>query len=175
MKNKDDKKKDIEALRKDLEQSKNLFVTGYQKLRVEQDFELRKAVRGAGGKYRVIKNNLAEKASEGTAAEGVLKGLRGMTSLAYTSKDPVALAKALTAYAKNNPSFTFKAGLVEGRVIDIRAINDLATLPSREEVLARLLFMINAPAQRLVTAMNAVGRNLAVVVDQGVKANKFGA
>ena len=175
MKNKDDKKKDIEALRKDLEQSKNLFVTGYQKLRVDQDFELRKAVRGAGGKYRVIKNNLAEKASEGTAAEEVLKGLRGMTSLAYTSKDPVALAKALTAYAKNNPSFTFKAGLVEGRVIDIRAINDLATLPSREEVLARLLFMINAPAQRLVTAMNAVGRNLAVVVDQGVKANKFGA
>jgi large subunit ribosomal protein L10 len=175
MKNKDDKKKDIEALRKDLEQSKNLFVTGYQKLRVDQDFELRKAVRGAGGKYRVIKNNLAEKASEGTTAEGVLKGLRGMTSLAYTSKDPVALAKALTAYAKNNPSFTFKAGLVEGRVIDIRAINDLATLPSREEVLARLLFMINAPAQRLVTAMNAVGRNLAVVVDQGVKANKFGA
>ena len=175
MKNKDDKKKDIEALRKDLEQSKNLFVTGYQKLRVDQDFELRKAVRGAGGKYRVIKNNLAEKASEGTAAEGVLKGLRGMTSLAYTSKDPVALAKALTAYAKNNPSFTFKAGLVEGRVIDIRAINDLATLPSREEVLARLLFMINAPAQRLVTAMNAVGRNLAVVMDQGVKANKFGA
>lgn len=175
MKNKDDKKKDIEGLRKDLEQSKNLFVTGYQKLRVDQDFELRKAVRGAGGKYRVIKNNLAEKASEGTAAEGVLKGLRGMTSLAYTSKDPVALAKALTAYAKNNPSFTFKAGLVEGRVIDIRAINDLATLPSREEVLARLLFMINAPAQRLVTAMNAVGRNLAVVVDQGVKANKFGA
>ena len=175
MKNKDDKKKDIEALRKDLEQSKNLFVTGYQKLRVDQDFELRKAVRGAGGKYRVIKNNLAEKASEGTAAEGVLKGLRGMTSLAYTSRDPVALAKALTAYAKSNPSFTFKAGLVEGRVIDIRAINDLATLPSREEVLARLLFMINAPAQRLVTAMNAVGRNLAVVVDQGVKANKFGA
>jgi large subunit ribosomal protein L10 len=175
MKNKDDKKKDIEALRKDLDQSKNLFVTGYQKLRVDQDFELRKAVRGAGGKYRVIKNNLAEKASEGTAAEGVLKGLRGMTSLAYTSKDPVALAKALTAYAKNNPSFTFKAGLVEGRVIDIRAINDLATLPSREEVLARLLFMINAPAHRLVTAMNAVGRNLAVVVDQGVKANKFGA
>ena len=173
MKNKDDKKKDIEALRKDLEQSKNLFVTGYQKLRVDQDFELRKAVRGAGGKYRVIKNNLAEKASEGTAAEGVLKGLRGMTSLAYTSNDPVALAKALTAYAKNNPSFTFKAGLVEGRVIDIRAINDLATLPSREEVLARLLFMINAPAQRLVTAMNAVGRNLAVVLDQGVKENKF--
>jgi len=175
MKSKDDKQKDIEALRQDLEQSKNLFVTGYEKLRVDQDFELRKVVRGAGGKYRVIKNNLAERASEGTAAEQVLKGLRGMTSLAYTTKDPVALAKALTAYAKNNPSFTFKAGLVEGRVIDIKAINDLATMPSKEQIFAKLLFLINAPAQRLVTAMNAVGRNLAVVMDQGVKENKFQA
>ena len=175
MKSKDDKQKDIEALRKDLEKSKNLFVTGYEKLRVDQDFELRKAVRGAGGKYRVIKNNLAEKASEGTAAEAVLKGLRGMTSMAYTTKDPVALAKALTTYAKANPTFTFKAGLVEGRVIEIKAINDLANMPSKEEILAKLLFLINAPAQRLVTAMNAVGRNLAVVVDQGVKENKFKA
>ncbi len=173
MKNKDDKKKDIDALRQDLEKSKNLFVTGYEKLRVDQDFELRKAVRGAGGKYRVIKNNLAEKAAEGTAAESVLKGLRGMTSMAYTTKDPVALAKVLTTYAKANPTFTFKAGLVEGRVIEIKAIHDLANMPSREEILSKLLFLINAPAQRLVTAMNAVGRNLAVVVDQGVKENKF--
>ena len=175
MKNKDDKKKDIEALRQDLERSQNLFVTGYEKLRVDQDFELRKVVRSAGGKYRVIKNNLAEKASEGMAAEQVLKGLRGMTSLAYTAKDPVALAKALTAYAKANPSFTFKAGMVEGRVIDVKAINDLASLPAKEEILAKLLFLINATAQRLVTAMNAVGRNLAVVVDKGVKENKFQA
>jgi large subunit ribosomal protein L10 len=175
MKSRDDKEKDIQALRQDLEKSKNLFVTGYEKLRVDQDFELRKAVRGAGGKYRVIKNNLAEKASEGTPAEQVLKGLRGMTSMAYTTKDPVALAKALTTYAKNNPTFTFKAGLVEGRVIDIKAINDLANMPSKEEILSKLLFLINAPAQRLVTAMNAVGRNLAVVIDQGVKENKFKA
>jgi len=173
MKSRDDKEKDIQALRQDLEKSKNLFVTGYEKLRVDQDFELRKAVRGAGGKYRVIKNNLAEKASEGTPAEPVLKGLRGMTSLAYTTKDPVALAKALTTYAKANPTFTFKAGLVEGRVIEIKAITDLANMPSREEILSKLLFLINAPAQRLVTAMNAVGRNLAVVVDQGVKENRF--
>ena len=173
MKSKDDKKKDIDALREDLAKSKNLFVTGYEKLRVDQDFELRKTVRGAGGKYRVVKNNVAEIASEGTAAEPVLKGLRGMTSLAYTTKDPVALAKALTTYAKANPTFTFKAGLVEGRVIDIKAINDLANMPSREQILSKLLFLINAPAQRLVTAMNAVGRNLAVVVDQGVKENKF--
>ncbi|HJT89881.1 MAG TPA: 50S ribosomal protein L10 [Bryobacteraceae bacterium] len=175
MKNKDDKKKDIDALRREFEESKNLFVTGYEKLRVEQDFELRKTVRAAGGKYRVVKNNLAEKASEGTPAEQLLKGLRGMTSLAYTGGDPVALAKALTTYAKANPTFTFKAGMVEGRVIDIKAINDLANMPSKEEIFSKLLFLIQAPAQRLVTVMNAVGRNLAVVVDQGVKESKFGA
>jgi large subunit ribosomal protein L10 len=173
MKDKDQKKQEIDALRQDLEQAQNLFVTGYEKLRVDQDFELRKIVRGAGGKYRVVKNNLAEKASEGTVSEQVLKNLRGMTSVAYTTNDPVALAKALTAYAKANPTFTFKAGVVEGRVIDVKAINDLATMPAKEEIFAKLLYLINAPAQRLVTAINAVGRNLAVVVDQGVKENKF--
>ena len=150
MKKKEDKKKDIEALRQDLEKSRNLFVTGYEKMRVSQDFELRKTVRAAGGKYRVVKNNLVEKASEVTPSAEVLKGLRGMTSMAYTTADPVALAKALTTYAKANPSFTFKAGMVEGRVIDI-----------------------NAPAQRLAATIAAVGRNLAVVIDQGVKENKF--
>ena len=173
MKKKEDKQKDLDALRQDLGGLQNLFVTGYEKLRVDQDFELRKVIRGAGGKYKVVKNNLAEIASEGTAAEQVLKGLRGMTSLAYTSSDPVALAKALTAYAKTNPTFTFKAGIVEGRAIDVKAINDLATMPSKEQIFAKLLFLINAPAQRLATAVNAVGRNLAVVIDQGVKENKF--
>src|ERR1051325_11030670 len=119
----------MEALRQDLEQSRNLFVTGYEKLRVDQDFELRKTVRAAGGKYRVVKNNLAEKASEGTPSADVLKGLRGMTSLASTTADPVALAKPLTTYAKANPNFTFKAGLVEGRVIDIKSITELANMP----------------------------------------------
>ena len=175
MKNKDDKKKDIDALRQDLERLKNLFVTGYEKLRVSQDFELRKVVRAAGGKYRVIKNNLAGKASEGTAAEQVLKDLRGMTSVAYTMNDPVALAKALTVYAKANPSFTFKAGIVEGRAIDVGAIIELANMPSKEQLFAKLLYLINAPAQRLVTVMQGVGRDLAVVVDQGVKENKFQA
>ena len=175
MKNKDDKKKDVESLRKELEASKNLFVTGYEKLRVSQDFELRKTIRASGGKYRVVKNNLAAKASEGIPAEQILKDLKGMTSLAYTSSDPVALAKALTAYAKANPTFTFKAGMVEGRVIDIKAIHDLASMPSKEEIFAKMLFLINAPAQRLATVINAVGRNLAVVIDQGCKENKFKA
>jgi large subunit ribosomal protein L10 len=175
MKKKEDKKKDLESLRQDLARLNNLFVTGYEKIKVSQDFELRKVVRNAGGKYRVIKNNLAELAGQGTASEAVLKDLRGMTSLAYTTDDPVALAKALTAYAKINPSFTFKAGLVEGRVIDVKAIAELALMPSKEALFAKLLYVINAPAQQLLGVMNAVGRNLAVVVDQGVKENKFQA
>jgi large subunit ribosomal protein L10 len=175
MKKKADKQKDVDSLRQDFADLKNLFVTGYEKLKVSQDYELRKAVRGAGGKYRVVKNNLAEKASEGTPSSDVLKGLTGMTSMAYTSGDPVALAKALTVYAKANPAFKFKAGMVEGRAIDIKAINDLANMPSKDEIFAKLLYLINAPAQRLATVINAVGRNLAVVVDQGVKENKFSA
>lgn len=173
MKKKDDKNKDVDSLRQDLAKLQNLFVTGYEKLKVSQDYELRKTIRGAGGKYRVVKNNLAEIAAEGTPSAQVLKDLKGMTSMAYTSADPVALAKALTAYAKANPTFTFKAGIVEGRAIDVKQINDLASMPSKEEIFAKLLYVINAPAQQLVTAMNAVGRNLAVVVDQGVKENKF--
>jgi large subunit ribosomal protein L10 len=173
MKKKSDKEKDLEALKKEFERAQNIFVTGYEKMTVQQDFDLRKTVRGAGGNYRVVKNNLAEKASQGTSAENLMQNLAGMTSLAYTMKDPVALAKALTGYAKTNPAFTFKAGMVEGRVIDIAAIQELATMPSREQVLAKLLFLIQAPAQRLVTAINGVGRNLAVVLDQGVKENKF--
>jgi large subunit ribosomal protein L10 len=96
-----------------------------------------------------------------------------MSALAYTATDPVALAKALTTYAKANPSFTFKAGMVEGRAIEVKSIQDLASLPSREELLAKVLFLIQAPAQRLATAVNAVGRNLAVALDQACKENKF--
>ena len=173
MKKKADKQKEAQALRRELEQAYHLFVTSFEKLTVAQDFELRKTIRGAGGKYRVIKNNLAAKAAEGTRAEDLLKGLQGMTSLAYTTADPVALAKALTSYAKTNPVLVFKAGMVEGRVIDIRSIQELASMPSRDQIMAKLLFLIQAPAQRLATAINAVGRNLAVVLDQGTKENKF--
>jgi large subunit ribosomal protein L10 len=173
MKNKDDKQKDLEDLKKAIEENKNIFVTGYEKLTVSQDFQLRKTIRDAGGSYRVVKNNLAAKASEGTPARDLLGDLRGMTSLAYTSGDPVALAKALTKYAKDNAAFTFKAGMVEGRVIDVKSINDLAAMPPKEEIFAKLLFLINATATRLVTSVNGVGRNLAVVLDQAGKENKF--
>ncbi len=173
MKKKDDKRKEVEALRNELQKMEHLFVAGFDKLKVSQDFELRKTVRAAGGKYRVIKNNLVEKAAEGTKAEGLLRGLAGMTSLAYTDSDPVALAKALTAYAKINPTFTFKAGMVEGRAIRIQSIGDLANMPSKPELIARIMWLLNSSAQRLASALSGVGRNLAVVVDQAVKENKF--
>jgi len=173
MKKRADKIKDAEVLRKALSESQNIFLAGFQKMTVDQDFQLRKAVREAGGNYKVIKNNVAQKASEGLGAKDLFENLAGMTSMVYTSKDPVAVAKALTAYAKTNPSFTFKAGMVEGRVINIKEIQDLSSMPPKEEIYAKILWLINSPAQRLVTAMNGVGRNLAVVVDQGVKENKF--
>ena len=173
MKDRNEKQKDLEELKKAIAENPNIFVTGYEKLTVRQDFELRKTVREAGGSYRVVKNNLAAKATEGTPVSDLLGDLKGMTSLAYTAKDPVALAKALTRYSKDNAAFTFKAGMVEGRVIDIKAITDLAAMPPKEEIYAKLLYLINATATRLVTSINGVGRNLAVVLDQAAKENKF--
>ena len=126
-----------------------------------------------GRQYRVLKNTLAERAAKGTAVEEAVKSLAGVTSLAYTSGDPVALAKALSKYAKDNPEYTFKAGIVEGRVIAIKDIDALANMPSKEEIYSKLLFLMTAPAQRLVTVMNAVGRDIAVVINQGVEKNKF--
>ena len=167
------KTEQVEKLNKDLNNVSNVVVATYTKMTVPQDYELRKVLRGAGAKYQVVKNTLAERAAKGTKVEGALKDLSGVTSIAYTTGDPVAMAKALTKYAKDTPEFTFKIGVVEGRVVTIKEIEALATLPSKEELYSKLLFLISAPAQRLVTAMNAVGRNLAVVVDQGVQQKKF--
>src|SRR6202051_2344745 len=114
------KTEQVEKLSKDLKNVSNLVVATYSKLTVAQDYELRKALRGSGAKYRVVKNTLAERASKGTKVEEALKNLSGVTSIAYTQGDPVALAKAVAKYAKDNPEFSFKAGVVEGRVISIK-------------------------------------------------------
>ena len=164
----------VGKLEKDLQNVSTVIVTTYTKLTVAQDYELRKLLRSSGAKYAVVKNTLAERAAKGTKVEGALKDLAGVTSIAYTEGDPVALAKALSKYAKDNPEFTFKSGVVEGRVISIKEIESLATMPSKEEIYSKLLFLMSAPAQRLVTAMNAVGRDLAVVINQGVEKQKFG-
>ena len=163
----------VEKLSQELESASHAIVGTFTKLTVEKDFELRKAVRGAGARYRVVKNTLAERAAKGSKVEDVMKGLVGVTSIAYTSSDPVVLAKVLSKYAKDNPEYTFKAGIVDGRVIPIKDIDALANMPSKEEIYSKLLFLVNAPAQRLVTALNAIGRDLAVVINQGVEQKKF--
>jgi large subunit ribosomal protein L10 len=167
------KAEQVEKLNQDLQKASSMIVGTFSKLTVSKDFELRKTVRSAGGKYQVVKNTLAKRASEGTQVGGALTGLKGVTSIAYTSGDPVALAKALSKYVVDNPEYSFKAGVLEGRVISMNEIKALATMPSKEEIYSKLLFLMNAPAQRLVTVMNAVGRDLAVVVSQGVEKKKF--
>jgi large subunit ribosomal protein L10 len=167
------KTEQVEKLSKDLSNVSNMVVATYTKMTVAQDFELRKALRGAGAKYQVVKNTLAERAAKGTKVEGALKDLAGVTSIAYTTGDPVAMAKVLTKIAKDAPEFTFKVGVVEGRVVSIKEIESLASLPSKEQLMSKLLFLMNAPAQRLATAINAVPRDLAVVINQAVEQKKF--
>ena len=150
-----------------------MIVASYTKLTVTQDFELRKALRTSGAKYRVVKNTLAERAAKGTKIEEALKKLEGVTSIAYTEGDPVAMAKALAKYAKDNPEFSFKAGVVEGRVITVKEIESLATMPSKEETLLEASVHAECSGTASGYGDGAVGRNLAVVVDQGVEEKKF--
>jgi len=165
----------VKKLAGDLEGSTSAIIGTFVGLTASKDFELRKAVRGAGGSYHVVKNKLAARAGQGTKIEAALQGLKGVNSVAYTSGDPVALAKALSTWVKDNAEFTFKLGIIDGKVIDVREIAELATMPGKEELFSKLLFLINSPAQRLATVINATGRDLAVVINQGVEKEKFAA
>lgn len=167
------KAEQIEKLNSQLQNASSMIVGSFSKLTVAKDYELRKTVRSAGGTYQVVKNTLAKRASEGTKVAEALKGLKGVSSIAYTDGDPVALAKALNKYVEDNPEFAFKSGILDGKVLSLQEIKALATMPSKEELYSKLLFLMNAPAQRLVTVMSAVGRDLAIVVNQGVEKKKF--
>jgi large subunit ribosomal protein L10 len=164
----------VKALASELEHSTSAIVGTFSGLTAAKDTGLRKAIRGAGGSYHVVKNKLVARAGEGTKIEAALQGLKGVSSVAYTSGDPVALAKALAGWVKDNSEFFhFKLGIVEGKVLSVDEIKALATMPGKEELFSKLLFLIQSPAQRLVTVMNAVGRDLAVVINQGVEKGKF--
>ena len=173
MKKKSEKQQDLDKLKTELAKVSTVILTTFQGITVENDTKLRRAVQAAGGKYQVVKNTLAELAGNGTPVGGVLKDLKGTNSIAYTNTDPVALAKALTKVAKDVPAFKFKSGIVEGKVISIAEIQQLANMPSKEELISKIMFLLNAPAQRLAVVINAVPRNAAVVVNEAVKANKF--
>ena len=175
MKKRSEKQHDLDKLKTELAKVSTVILTTFQGITVENDTKLRRSVQAAGGKYQVVKNTLAERAAAGTPAEGLLKNLSGTNSIAYTTTDPVALAKALTKIAKDVPAFQFRAGVVEGRVINIAEIQQLANLPSKEELISKIMFLLNAPAQRIALALNALPRNVAVVVNEAVKSEKFGS
>jgi large subunit ribosomal protein L10 len=163
----------VGKLAAELQHSTSAIIGTFKGLTASKDFELRKAVRGAGGSYHVVMNKLAARASSGTKIEAALQGLKGVSAVAYTSGDPVALAKALSTWVKDNAEFTFKLGIIDGKVINVDEIGDLATMPGKEELFSKLLFLIQSPAQRLATVINATGRDLAVVINQGVEKGKF--
>jgi large subunit ribosomal protein L10 len=163
----------VTALASELEHSTSAIIGTFAKLTASKDYDLRKVIRQAGGSYHVVKNKLAARAAQGTNIEAALQGLKGVSSVAYTSGDPVALAKALSTWVKDNAEFTFKLGIVDGKVISIDEIKALATLPGKEELFSKLLFLIQSPAQRLATVINAAGRDLAVVINQAVEQGKF--
>jgi large subunit ribosomal protein L10 len=173
MKKRSEKQQDLDNLKTELAKVSTVILTTFQGITVENDTKLRRAVQAAGGKYKVVKNTLAERAAAGTPIENLLKDLSGTNSIAFSANDPVALAKALTKVAKDVPAFQFRAGLVEGRVISIAEIQQLANLPSKEELLSKVMFLLNAPAQRIAMALNALPRNLAITVSEAIKANKF--
>ena len=169
----DEKKKEIDILHEELRRAKNLFLASFQGLTVSQDTELRRSIRSTGSRYKVVKNTLAQRAAKGTGAELLQDLFTGSSAIAYNDKDPVILAKVLTTYAKTNPLFVFKAGIVEGRVVDLASLDQIANLPSKEELISKLMFLLNSQAQRLASATRGVARNLAVVLGQAAEQRKF--
>jgi large subunit ribosomal protein L10 len=167
MKNKQQKQKDLDALAEQFKAADAAMVVSFKNMTVAKDQELRNQLREAGVKYAVVKNTLARKAAAGTPFEQMADQFKGVTAVALSSGDPVGLSKAIAKFTKANPDiFSFKVGLVEGRVVELKEVESIASLPSREELISKVLFLINAQAQRLVTVLQAVPRNLAVVTEQ---------
>lgn len=172
MKTKQQKQKDLDALAEQFKQANAAMLVSFKKMTVAKDQELRRQLREAGVSYSVVKNTLARKAAAGTPLEPMADQFKGVTAVALSASDPVGLSKAISKFAKANPEiFSFKVGLVEGKVLELKEVESIANLPSREELISKMLFLINAQAQRLAMVIQAVPRNLAVVMEQ-VRAQK---
>jgi large subunit ribosomal protein L10 len=172
MKTKAQKQKDLEALIEQFKKANAAMLVGFQGMTVQKDQELRNQLREAGVSYEVVKNTLARKAAEGTVLEQAADQFKGVTAVALSQQDPVGLSKAIAKFTKANPEiFKFKVGIVEGKVVDLRDVEAIASLPSKEELISKIMFLVNAQAQRLATVTSAVARNLAIVIDQ-VRAQK---
>lgn len=167
MKTREKKQEDLNALTQQLNNSKSAMVVGFNKLTVTKDQEFRNYLRDAGANFRVVKNTLARIAIKGTPYEDASEYFKGVTGIAWTENDAVVLSKAVSKFVKDNADiYTFKAGVVEGRVVNLTQVEAIASLPSKEQLISKLMFVINAQAQRIVTVINAVPRNLAVVIKQ---------
>ncbi|CAN5691686.1 hypothetical protein BH24ACI2_BH24ACI2_10910 [soil metagenome] len=167
MKTREQKQKDLNALTEQLNNSKSAMVVSFNKVTVNKDQEFRHQLREAGAEYQIVKNTIARLAVKGTPYEGASEHFKGVTAIAWTESDPVVLSKTVSKFIKDNAElYTFKAGVVDGRVVDLKQVQAIASLPSKEELISKLLFVINAQAQRIVTVINAVPRNLAVVIKQ---------
>jgi len=164
--NRQEKTEAVARLEQDLAKSRNAILFGFAGLKVTEVTELRRQVRATKSKYLVVKNTLALRATRGTPLEAVAEHFRGATAVAYNQDNPVALAKVLSAFAKANPNLVFKGAVVEGLPIEVKQIQSIAELPSREELVGKLLFLIQSPVRRLVTVLNGPVRNLAVVMQQ---------
>jgi len=167
MKTRERKQTDLDALTEQLQVSKSAMIVGFNKLTVDKDQEFRNQLRDAGANYQVVKNTLARRAAAGTPYEQAAEHFKGVTAIAWTEADAVVLSKTVSKFIKENADiYSFKVGIVDGKVLDLRQVQTLANLPSKEELISKLLFVINAQAQRIVTVINAVPRNLAVVINQ---------
>ena len=167
MKSRETKQRDLDALTASLANSKSAMVVSFTKLTVNKDQEFRNSLRAAGAQYQVVKNTLARIAVKGTDYEQATDSFKGVTAIAWTDNDPVVLSKAISKFMKDNADiYTFKSGVVDGKLVDLKQITEIASLPSKEELISKLLYVLNAQAQRIVTVINAVPRDLAVVIKQ---------
>ena len=133
MKNKEQKQKDLDALAEQFKAANAAMLVSFNKMTVGKDQELRRQLREAGVTYSVVKNTLARKAAAGTPLEPMSDQFKGVTAVALSTSDPVALSKAIAKFSKANPDiFTFKVGLVEGKVVELKDVESIASLPSRE-------------------------------------------
>ncbi|MGA2260942.1 MAG: 50S ribosomal protein L10 [Acidobacteriota bacterium] len=164
--NREEKLHVVESLSEQFRTIKSLFLIDYKGLKVVDATELRRKIREFDGTYVVVKNTLALRAAKANGLEHIGSHLEGTTAVAYHRRDVVGMAKLLTDISKTNPNFRFKAALIEGKIVPASEIQKIASLPSREVLLSKLVFLLKAPLQRLAGALKAPARDLAFVLKQ---------